>query len=326
MDEINLDKLTGGSPRKLQQLEKHLEDWIEADPSLLRDGLVIVGRQMQVDTGFVDLLGIDSDGRWVVIEIQKGAVRKAALTQAIRCAASIGAMDEAELGAQIDFYLGPKETDLATVLNELGLNEETIFQKREVIIAVVGTGHDHRLPQFPPGLSTNDSPIQVIYFEAATNAAREPVLRRHHIQFDPNQLAAKPKRRSKRAPVIKTHAIERMLKLAEQNGIGEAFRLMHEEAMKHGLYPRLYRWSIMYAPPQNRTRCLICVWAVSEHARLRVYIASHVFAEFYPVSEAEAIACIGQDRWDRFQSDQVLDFTRALANLFKVIADNSENR
>jgi hypothetical protein len=324
MDEISLDKFTGSSPRKLQHLEKYLADWIEADPSLLRDGLVIVGQRVQVDAGYIDLLGIDSDGRWVVIEIQKGAVRKAALTQALRYAASIGAMDESELAAQIDFYLGPKETDLAMVLNAHGLDEQTIFQKREVSITVVGTGSDHPLPQFPAGLSYSGSPINVIHFEVALNAAREPVLRRHHIQVDPNQPAAKPKRRNKRPPAIKTHAIERMLRLADENGIGAEFRLFHDEAMKVGMYPRLYRWSIMYAPPQNRTRCLVCVWAVTEKPGLRMYIASRVFAEFYPVSEQAAIACIGRDRWDRFQSDQVLDFTKSLAKLFEVIAANSE--
>src|SRR5688500_4576466 len=125
MDEINLDKFTGGKPQKLKHFEKHLEDWIESDPSLLSDGLVIVGRQVQVEAGSVDLLGIDSDGRWVVVEIQKGLVRKAALAQAIQYAASIAALDESELGAQIDFYLGPKETDLATLLKSHGLNEQT---------------------------------------------------------------------------------------------------------------------------------------------------------------------------------------------------------
>jgi hypothetical protein len=80
----------------------------------------------------------------------------------------------------------------------------------------------------------------------------------------------------------------------------------------------------MYAPPQNRTRCLICVWAVTEKPGLRLYIASRVFAEFYPVSEKEAIACIGRDRWDRLQSDQVSDFTKSLANLFEMIAANTE--
>ncbi len=327
MDEINLDKFTEGSPRKLQHLEKHLEHWIEADPSLLRDGLVIVGRQVQVEAGSIDLLGIDSDGCWVVIEIQKGAVRKAAITQALRYAASISTLDESELAAQIDFYLGPKETDLATLLNAWGLDEQTLFQQREVSITLVGTGSDHPFPEFSAGVSYSGDPINLIYFEAAVNTAREPVLRRHYIPFDANQTVARPKKsRSKRPSAIKTHAVERLLRLADENGIGVDFRRFHDEAMKVGMYPRVYRWSIMYAPPQNRTRCLICVWAVTEKPGLRMYIASSVFAEFYAVNEQQVIACIGRDRWDRFQSDQVLDFTKSLANLFEMIADNSENR
>jgi len=323
MDEINLGKITPASTRKLQHFDKHLEDWIEADPSLAQVGLLIVGRQMHVDAGFLDLLGIDAAGRWVVIEIRKGSVRKESISQAIDYAACISEMDESELRAQIDFYLSSKETDLETILGKHGLDDERIFKKREMIIYVVGTGRDQTLKHMPNGLSYTGSPMNVIHFDVSRNAAHERVLVRQLTQLDPSKPAvANPKRRRiKRGPVIKTYAIERLMKLADQNGIGDEFRLLYDEATRHGLYPRVYRWSIMYAPPQMRTRCLICVWATSETGRLKVYIASRAFVEFYPMSEEEVVGYLGRDRWERYHGDQAVTFTQALAKLFKQIVE-----
>lgn len=49
-------------------LEKWLEDWIVKDVSLIGEGLTLVGRQVKIDDGVLDLLAIDSKERWVVIE------------------------------------------------------------------------------------------------------------------------------------------------------------------------------------------------------------------------------------------------------------------
>ena len=53
--------------RSRLELEADLEDWAEKTPALLAEGLRVVGRQLHVDAGFIDLLGIDVQGRWVVV-------------------------------------------------------------------------------------------------------------------------------------------------------------------------------------------------------------------------------------------------------------------
>ena len=63
-------------PRRVERshiaLEKHLEDWIANDVTLIAEGLTLVGRQISIDDGRLDLLAIDSQDRWVVIEIKPG--------------------------------------------------------------------------------------------------------------------------------------------------------------------------------------------------------------------------------------------------------------
>ena len=45
------------------ETEEMLEAVLVANPDMLMSGLTLVGRQVPVETGFVDLLGIDEDGR-----------------------------------------------------------------------------------------------------------------------------------------------------------------------------------------------------------------------------------------------------------------------
>ena len=52
-----------------------------ANPDMLMSGLTLVGRQVPVETGFVDLLGIDEDGRLVVFELKREKLTSAAVAQ-----------------------------------------------------------------------------------------------------------------------------------------------------------------------------------------------------------------------------------------------------
>jgi RecB family endonuclease NucS len=70
-------------------LEKNLESWIEADPSMLPGELEIICRQMTVEGGRLDLLALDPLGRLVVIEIKAGPLYSDVISQGIYYAAQI---------------------------------------------------------------------------------------------------------------------------------------------------------------------------------------------------------------------------------------------
>ena len=48
-----------------------LETWIATHPSILREGLKIIGRQVMTRSGPLDLLGIDHTGDLYVIELKR---------------------------------------------------------------------------------------------------------------------------------------------------------------------------------------------------------------------------------------------------------------
>ena len=127
-------------PRRVEcshiALEKHLEDWIANDVTLIAEGLTLVGRQISIDDGRLDLLAIDSQDRWVVIEIKPGLLDAGALAQALYYASSIARLDGEELYEKLKSRLG-----------EFGDAEELVKQQlageepgREIAVLLVGAG------------------------------------------------------------------------------------------------------------------------------------------------------------------------------------------
>jgi hypothetical protein len=66
-----------------------LEAWIATDPSILRPGLKIIGRQVMTRSGPLDLLAIDRSGDLYVIELKRDRLPREALAQAIDYASDI---------------------------------------------------------------------------------------------------------------------------------------------------------------------------------------------------------------------------------------------
>ena len=60
-----------------------LEPWIKSNPEILGSDIAIIGRQISSKSGPIDLLGIDSSGNMVVVELKRDKLPREALAQAI---------------------------------------------------------------------------------------------------------------------------------------------------------------------------------------------------------------------------------------------------
>jgi hypothetical protein len=132
------DRLTRISESALA-LEKSLEDWIAEDPSLLQAGLVVVGRQIDLEAGRLDLLAIDPQGRWTIIEVKRGALRRETIAQALDYASCIAAISADELRAKIEPYLCKHNVSLDTLLHQREAAFALEPEQRELAIVIVGT-------------------------------------------------------------------------------------------------------------------------------------------------------------------------------------------
>ena len=68
-----------------------LESWIAADPSIVRPGMRLIGRQVMTSAGPLDLLAVDRSGDLVVIELKRDRLPREALAQAIDYASDLAA-------------------------------------------------------------------------------------------------------------------------------------------------------------------------------------------------------------------------------------------
>ena len=292
-------------PSKVK-LEQDLEDWIENDPNLLQEGLTIIGRQVHLKGGIADLLAVDTQGRWIVIEIKKGFVRRETIGQAIDYASCIEEMTTEELREIIIKYKRPsldqkKLSDLDRIIKTVKKDE------LDISLIVVGTGHVPDLERMITYLSKKcNLSISVVSFEIFDLKDGLPLLIRELTDSDTTPIKEKSKK-----PVD----IDAIFRLAEQNGVLEDFKRIHDVAIEMKLYPRPYKYSIMYTHPNNRNRVLFTLWANHEPKKLIMYNSVQGFAEFFPYTEEQILDKLGPSQWRTMEGSSIDDFIRGLKEL-----------
>ena len=99
--------------------ESQLEDWLEADVSLLGANLMVIGRQ--VDTAFggrVDLLAIDADGAISVIEMKRHRTPRDIVAQVLDYASWVARLDTPAIFAIAERYWQRKGRSFAEAFSE----------------------------------------------------------------------------------------------------------------------------------------------------------------------------------------------------------------
>lgn len=311
MQKVGVWQISEHYPAKLKpsriDLESDLETWIEHDPGILREGLTIVGRQVKVEGGYLDLLALDSQGRWVVIEIKSGLLRREVLAQVWDYASCIATMPWNELHEKVKTYLAQHPNSAAVTLEEESQDTEN---HRQVSMFVVGTGLGIDLERMTTYFAEEyNVPITAVSYQVFELADGQRMLIREIA--DSESILKVPGDVTPSAP-----AIETLCEQAESLGIGREFRLFLEAGRQYNLYPRTYKGSVMYTPPSNRTRMLFTVRVKSDkRKRVQVYVGPSAFAEFFDVSEDEAIRLLGEDGWRWMDSEDVQHFVHGLKQL-----------
>jgi hypothetical protein len=317
MQKVGIWHLSGDKPKKLQEskidFEQYLEEWIETDPEFLQVGLTIVGKQISVEGGRLDLLAIDPQGRWVIIEIKREQLRREVIAQIIDYASSLAAMPDEEFSRKIDDYLQSKGTSIKELLDNRDAHEVLEIDNREFLLFVVGTKKAPGLGRMVSFLSERfNIPISLVTYDVYEISEGQQILTRELTESD--DVAIKPK---------DIPSIEQTCELAEKEGIGTDFKAFLEVAENFGLHKRPYKNSIMYAPPSKKTRVLFTVWAKPSSGLLWLYVSPKAIAEFYPISEEEAKSYLGEDGYRKFNSSETKQFIEKLNQLFQSVEQDN---
>ncbi len=313
MQKVGIWYLQDDKPKKLKEskinFEENLENWIEVNPDLLQVGLTIVGKQIRVEGGRLDLLAIDPQGRWVIIEIKREQLRRETIAQIIDYTSSLATMPDDEFIEKIDNYLKSTDTKIDDLLNEREAHDAIEINNREFILFIVGISKAPGLERMVSFLSDRfDIPMSLITFDVYDTSDGHQILARELTESDDIKI------KSKDAPTI-----EQACKVADQEGIGSEFRSFLEIAQQHNLHTRPYKNSIMYAPPSKRTRMLFTVWNKPSSGLLKLYVSPNAIAEFYPILEEDAKNQLGEDGYRKLNPSETKKLVESIHGLFQNI-------
>ena len=282
------------------ELEMHLEDWIANDSTLIAQGLTLVGRQISIDDGRLDLLAIDAQDRWVVIEIKPGRLDSGALAQGLYYASSLAHIGGNELFEKLQPRLGQLgDAEMLSARVKEQLDGEDEGKEREIAVLLVGAGIHPGLARMNEFLGHYGVPISVVSFEVFELNGGPRLLIREGIE-EPTE-APRPRRR---------YTVEAIRDRAVEVGVVAQFDRFVGMSKKAGLAVQPQRASVRIAPPANRTRFLMYAApeARDSGGGLRVWAGPEQFAEFFPhISKKDATAALGRYEDGGFVAGKELD-------------------
>ena len=212
-------------PRQPVDLESRLEDWMDADVSVLSDDLLVIGRQLDTEGGgTLDLLCLDRNGDVVVVELKRGKTPREVVAQVLDYAAWAAdlSFDQIQSIASDTFPEGLDhafrqrfDADLPDVLNAdhyLLVVASEIDSRSERIIRYLAETHGVRI-----------NAVTFNYFRADDGG--EFLARTHLIEPDIAEERTERPTGSKRRrrPTLEDHR-----QAAERAGVGAQFDLIVE--------------------------------------------------------------------------------------------------
>ena len=225
--------------------EHLLEETLVQNPSLLIEGLTLVGRQTPTEGGPLDLLGVDEDGRLVVFELKRGTLSREAVAQIIDYASDLDNMDPAALATHISDSSG-----------EHGIEEIEDFEEwYNNRIGELESLKPFRL--FLVGLGADDRTERMVRFLAENSGMDISLLTFHGFEYDGKTILAKqvevepptePDHRPSRRTVSVAEKRERLERLIEESGVSEQFAAVRNMFREHwpesSTSPQIYGLSI----------------------------------------------------------------------------------
>jgi hypothetical protein len=111
-------------------------------------------------------------------------------------------------------------------------------------------------------------------------------------------------------------SIEEVCQAADAAGTGKECRMFCAAGLRYGLYPRIWKTSVMFTPPQARNRMIFTAWTKPWHKKMRVFLSAEALAEFYPISIQEAARAIGQEGFRPVDAQELSKVLQTYDTLF----------
>jgi len=208
LEAVNLDEVQSTAT------EERLEELLVATPSLILEGLKLIGRQLAIDGGCLDLLGLDQDGRLVLLELKKGTLTRDAVAQILDYVSDLNSREPEQLAHLIEENSGSKGIETIDDFADWYAREypdAPDLLERPPRMVLVGLGVDDRARRIVNFLADAGIDIQLQTFHAFSH---------HGTLFLARQVEVASDSRPGRGPT-KEQNRRMLLELAEQHGAGD---------------------------------------------------------------------------------------------------------
>ena len=226
-DEIRIWAIDGASkavepvqPTKWTETEGSLEGVLVRNPDMLMPGLKLVGRQTPTDSGSLDLLGVDEDGRLVVFELKRENLTRKAVTQAIDYCSYLESLTETELATHIAERSGNNGIDEIKDFEEwYGERYEgkELTESRPPKMVLVGLGADAVAQRMVGFLAKSGVDVSLLTFHGYECGDRTLLARQ--IEGHESREISSSSRQQRRAQRRRSH-----VELAEKLGITDLWQ------------------------------------------------------------------------------------------------------
>lgn len=119
--------------------ERHLENWITQDPSIISEDLILIGRQRQTRFGtIVDLIGVNRHGDLVLIELKRNKTSREMIAQALEYATWASGLSYKEVIEIADDYLGSEDALEEAFYEKFGQElPDTLNQAQQIVLVAL---------------------------------------------------------------------------------------------------------------------------------------------------------------------------------------------
>lgn len=196
--ETGVWRIDGDRPRRLTggtlDNEAQLEQFLESDPRLLGDRLLIIGRQVRTDHGkFIDLLAIDGDGVVNVLELKRDRTPRDVIAQALDYGSWVKDLDRDRILEIANNYFLDQSFE-AAFADAFGTPppDELNVEHRLTIVASELDSSSERIVNYLGDLGV---PINVVFFNVLVDEDRRYLARSWLISPDEAQATVTRKGR-----------------------------------------------------------------------------------------------------------------------------------
>ena len=169
------------------ETENLLEETLVKNPDMLIPGLKPVGRQTPTGGVWLDLLGVDRDGRLVVFELKRGEITRDAVTQVIDYASNLETMSDEALAEHIAERSGRdgiekidnfKDWYEGWCAQHIGESDEAPqLSSVKIKMTLVGLGADARATRMVDFLKTRGVDISLLTFHGYEHEGKTLLVR-----------------------------------------------------------------------------------------------------------------------------------------------------